>query len=151
MRFIPAPTRLEFLTAIALTQQFKGLDVCPNYACDDEGLPTCTASGGMADIVCYDNDYNSLVEVTLMCGRSDQINNEMIPIQRHLKEAKMQRNETFSIFVAPVIHEDVKTFIEFAKFTALKSGENLDILAYDIPNFIDNIVDADKISSLLVS
>lgn len=71
LRFINAPTRLEFLTSIALVHNFKGLDVNPNYAVDDEGLPTFTASGGYADIECYDKDYDSYFEVTLMCGRVD--------------------------------------------------------------------------------
>lgn len=42
IKFINAPTRLEFLTSISLVQQFEGLDVNPNYAVDDEGLPTFT-------------------------------------------------------------------------------------------------------------
>ena len=71
LKFISAPTRLEFLTSVALVQHFKGLDVNPNYAVDDEGLPTFTAGGGLADIECYDSDYDSYFEVSLMCGKSN--------------------------------------------------------------------------------
>ena len=67
-RYINAPTRLEFLTSIALVQQFKGLDVNPNYSIDDEGLPTFTAGGGIADIECYEQEYNSYFEVSLICS-----------------------------------------------------------------------------------
>lgn len=53
LKFINAPTRLEFLTSISLVQQIEDLDVKPNSV-DDEGLPTFTAGGGIADIECYD-------------------------------------------------------------------------------------------------
>lgn len=82
LRIIDKPTRLEFLTNIALKQHFSDLDVRPNYHIDDEGLPTFTASGGVADIECYDTDCNSLVEVTLMCSRN-QATSEMPAITRH--------------------------------------------------------------------
>ena len=49
-------------------QNFEGLDVNPNYAVDDEGLPTFTASGGYADIECYDSDYDSYFEDTMKAG-----------------------------------------------------------------------------------
>ena len=80
LKYINAPTRLEFLVSIALVQNFKDLDVSPNYAVDAEGLPTFTAAGGYADIECYGTEYDSYFEVTLMCGRADQVNNEIIPI-----------------------------------------------------------------------
>ncbi len=145
LRFINAPTRLEFLTSIALVQNFEGLDVNPNYSVDDEGLPTFTASGGYADIECYDTDCDSYFEVTLMCGRSDQVNNEIIPISRHLKEAKeKRRQESFSVLVAPVIHPDTK---EAAEWQKMKSG--VDILTYDINEFIENIDKKEKVSCLL--
>lgn len=101
LRIIDKPTRLEFLTSIALKQNFAGLDVQPNYHVDDEGLPTFTASGGRADIECYDTDCNSLVEVTLMCARN-QATNEMPAITRHLQEAIAQQPEItmFSMLVA---------------------------------------------------
>jgi hypothetical protein len=145
LRFINAPTRLEFLTSIALVQNFEGLDVNPNYSVDDEGLPTFTASGGYADIECYDTDCDSYFEVTLMCGRSDQVNNEIIPISRHLRDAKeKRRNESFSVLVAPVIHPDTR---EAAEWQKMKSG--VDILTYDIHEFIETIDREEKVSRLL--
>lgn len=145
LRFISAPTRLEFLTSIALVQNYEGLDVNPNYAVDDEGLPTFTASGGYADIECYDNDYDSYFEVTLMCGRSDQVNNEIIPIGRHLKEAKQNRKEnSFSVFIAPVIHQDT---IEAAEWQKMKY--KVDIIPLDIKDFIKSLELSTKASQLL--
>lgn len=41
-KFIPEPTRFEFLSAIALKQNFKDLEVLPNYTIDDEGCHAIT-------------------------------------------------------------------------------------------------------------
>ncbi len=144
LKLLPGPVRLEFLTSIAILQNLDGLDVTPNYSIDDEGLPTNTASGGKADITCQDRYYQSLVEVTLMCGRQDQVNNEMIPIRRHLLEEKKNIENTFSIFIAPVIHEDTKQMAEWYKFK-----ENLDIITYDIKQFVNKIQEIDMIAEML--
>lgn len=145
LKYINAPTRLEFLTSIALVQNFKGLDVNPNYSVDDEGLPIFTAPGGYADIECYDVDYDSYFEVTLMCGRMDQVNNEIIPISRHLREAKQKRREeAFSVFVAPIIHPDT---VEAAEWQSLKY--KIDILTFNIDEFIEKINLTDRVSQLL--
>ena len=132
-RIISAPARFEFLTSIALVQNFDNLDVNPNYVIDDEGLPTCTALGGRADIICVDKNNDVLVEVSLMCGRQ-QLNNELIPIARHLADAKKENDSTVSIFVAPVVHADAIRYIKFSKF-----DEGLDIKAYGINEFLDVI------------
>lgn len=144
LKLLPGPVRLEFLTSIAMLQNFENLDVTPNYTIDDEGLPTNTASGGKADIVCVDKEYQSLVEVTLMCGRQDQVNNEIVPIRRHLLEEKKNQEKTFSVFVAPVIHEDTKQMAEWYKFK-----EDLDIIPYAIEEFVEKIKKEEKIASLL--
>ena len=144
LRYINAPTRLEFLISIALVQNFQCLDVNPNYAVDDEGLPTFTATGGYADIECYDTDCDSYFEVTLMCGRSEQVNNEIIPISRHLREANAKRRaESFSVFVAPVIHPDT---VEAADWQ--KHKYNVDILTFNINEFIEKINSSDHVLQL---
>lgn len=143
-KVIAEPVRLEFLTSIALVQQFKGLDVNPNYSVDDEGLPTCTARGGVADIVCFDPEYDGLFEVTLMCGRNNQVNNEIIPIQRHLTEARKKNANTFSVFIAPKIHTDTREAVWL-----YKEQKKLDILAYDIDEFITAVKAKSRIGELL--
>ena len=51
-----------------------------------------------------------------MCGRSGQVNNEIIPISRHLREAKAKRREeSFSVLVAPVIHPDTVEAAEWQR------------------------------------
>lgn len=116
----------------------------PNYAIDDEGLPTNTAPGGKADIVCFDKEYKSLIEVTLMRGRQEQTMNEIVPIRRHLLEEKKNQEKAFSVFIAPVIHEDTKEMAEWYKYK-----EDLDIVIYAIDEFIAVIDKEDSISGML--
>jgi hypothetical protein len=134
-RFIPPATRLEFLTSIVLVQCFKSLDVKPNYAVDDEGLPTFTAGGGLADIECTSKDYTGYVEVTLQCSKVNQVNNEIIPISRHLLEAKQNHEQPmFTILLAPNIHSDTK---EAADWQRYKYGADIRTVA--MPEFLDTI------------
>lgn len=144
LRLLPGPVRLEFLTSIAMVQNFDELEVMPNYTIDDEGLPTNTASGGKADIICIDKRYQSLIEVTLMCGRQEQVNNEIIPIRRHLLEAIKEFQNSFSVFVAPVIHEDTKESAKWYKFR-----ENIDIIPYTIGEFVGKIQREKELAGLL--
>jgi len=143
-KYIDEPARLEFLTSVALIQNFTGLQVEPNYVIDDEGLPTSTAGGGVPDILCRDTEYDNLVEVTLMCGRSDQVNNEIIPIRRHLLKLRDENNKSFAIFLAPIIHEDTKESANWYKYR-----ENLDIIPLDIEEFIYKISNLSKIYMVL--
>ena len=135
LRIIDKPTRFEFLTSIALKQNFEGLTVCPNYHVDDEGLPTFTASGGLADIECFDTNCNPLVEVTLITART-QATMEMPAITRHLQEAvtKYPDKIVFSILVAPAIHADTKYMAGYSKYQY-----NVDILIFTTEEFIHNI------------
>lgn len=145
LKYIEAPTRLEFLTSIALVQAFNNLDVNPNYSVDDEGLPTYTAPGNMADIECFDTDYDSYFEVTLMCGRNEQVNNEIIPISRHLREYKnKRREESFSVLIAPKIHQDT---IEAAEWQ--KHKYQVDIVVYSVSRFVECLNEFNKASELL--
>lgn len=144
LRIIDPPTRLEFLTGIALKQHFPGLDVRPNYHVDDEGLPTFTASGGMADIVCHDADCTVLVEVTLMCARN-QATNELPAITRHLQET-LELNPAvtaFSMLVAPSIHPDSEYMAGFSKHQY-----GVDILTLTVHELIAKIQLHDRISQM---
>ena len=100
--------------------------------------------GDIPDILCKQNDYDSNVEVTLMCGRSDQVNNEIIPIRRHLLDLKAKNDKSFAIFVAPFIHEDAIEASEWYKFK-----DNIDIVTCDTVTFIDKIGKYKKISEFL--
>lgn len=82
LKFMAAPARLEFLTALAIKSALSNVAVIPNYSCDDEGLPTSTAGGNKADIECYESHNGVIVEVTMAEGRQ-QTMMEVWPITRH--------------------------------------------------------------------
>lgn len=133
LKFIPEPTRFEFLTAITLKQNLQNIEVLPNYSIDDEGLPKNHASGNMADIICKDEKSNSIFEVSLILGRK-QVELELIPITRHLKEFMQNDKNNFAVFIAPKIFEDSKIYVEFIKYK-----DNLNIYNFDILEFIEKI------------
>lgn len=136
LRFIDKPTRFEFLVSICLCQHFPNLTVIPNYSVDDEGLPKYVASGGKADIECSDINSDSIVEVTLMTSRNQSIV-EIPAITRHLQElSEISSKQVFSIFIAPTIHADTIYMVGYTKFQF-----NLDILAYNIEEFINKVKD----------
>ena len=118
LKLINAPTRLEFLTAILLVQQFEEFDINPNYSVDDEGLPTFTAPAGVPDIECYYNDFNATCEVTMLSSR-DQWYNEGQPVMRHLREFenKNKGKDCYCLFIAPSIHQDtLNTYFVSVKY-----------------------------------
>lgn len=135
LRVIDAPTRFEFLTSISLKQHFQDARIIPNYKIDDEGLPTFTASGGMADIECFDKDCKPIVEVTLMTSKVQGVN-EIPGITRHVLERKAKYNDAgvFAIFIAPTIHSDAQYMIEFSKYR-----DNVDIIPFTIVTFLSNL------------
>lgn len=130
LKIINGPTRLEFLISIAIKKRFENVTVKPNYIVDDEGLPRRHASGGLPDIECYDNKYNSLFEVTLLTGTQQNIR-ELPSICRHLREQVLKNINSFSVFIAPTLHNDS---IEYAEF--IKYKDNLDIVPLSIKDFI---------------
>jgi hypothetical protein len=116
---IDEPTRLEFLTSVALQQSLTDAVIRPNYAIDDEGNPTFTARGGVGDIEVLDKDNHSLFEVTLLRSKQQAVL-EIPGITRHLQE--LQKERKFAVFVAPVLHPDTEYMIAFTK-----SRHDLDI------------------------
>ena len=116
LKFISAPARLEFLTALAIKSKLPAVEVVPNYPCDDEGLPTSTAGGNNGDIECFEAPNSILVEVTMAEGRQ-QTMMEVWPISRHLEEFKdkYEFEDSQCVFVAPSIFADTKDQIDWAK------------------------------------
>lgn len=145
LKFINKPTRLEFLTSVYLKQHFTTLKICPNYSIDDEGLPTFTAAGNMADIECFDREGNQLVEVTLISSRNQSIV-EVPAIKRHLEESMktFNKDQTFSILIAPIIHEDTKLLIGYIKYQ-----HNLTIIPLTITEFISRLQQCENILEIL--
>lgn len=117
LKFLAAPVRLEFLTALAIKSKLPTVIVRPNYSCDDTGLPTSTAGGNKGDIECFENGNGILVEVTMAEGRT-QTMMEVWPIERHLASFIEENNISAQcIFIAPTIYSDSKRQIEFVKFS----------------------------------
>ena len=131
LKLLAAPTRLEFLTALAIRCKMPRVRVVPNYSCDDEGLPTSTAGGNKGDIECYEKQNGVLVEVTMAMGRT-QTMMEVWPIERHLDDFQ-KRQKSQCIFVAPSIYSDSQRQIQFITFNS--KGEKK-IRPYDIEHLL---------------
>jgi hypothetical protein len=135
LRYLAAPVRLEFLTAIAIKSKFPDVRVIPNYPVDDEGIPTSTAPGAnnTGDIECFEDDKGVLVEVTMSEGRT-QTMMEVWPISRHLQEFGKKLKNSMCYFVAPSIFSDSVKQINYVKQT-----ENLFISPKTIEEFLNHL------------
>lgn len=133
LKFIAAPARLEFLTALAIKSQLPDAEVVPNYPCDDEGLPTSTAGGNAGDIECREHPNGVLVEVTMAEGRQ-QTMMEIWPIGRHLSDFKKKfgSSDAQCMFIAPSIFSDSIKQIKY-----VKQEDHLTIRPYEIAAFIE--------------
>jgi len=140
LKLIAAPTRLEFLTALAIKSKIQNVRVIPNYSCDDEGLPTSTAGGNRGDIECYEQQNGVLVEVTMATGRQ-QTMMEVWPIERHLTEFQKERNAQ-CVFVAPSIFSDSLRQIQFVSF---QSNGKKEIRPYAINDFVEYLEQSPKL------
>ena len=132
LKFISAPARLEFLTALAIKSKIPSVQVFPNYCCDDEGLPTSTAGGNKGDIECYEEKNGILVEVTMAKGRQQTIM-EVWPIERHLTDFQKER-QAQCLFIAPSIFNDSLRQIQFISYQS--KGEKK-IRPYSINEFVN--------------
>lgn len=146
LKLLAAPTRLEFLTALAIRCKMPTVRVVPNYSCDDEGLPTSTAGGNKGDIECYEQQNGVLVEVTMAMGRT-QTMMEVWPIERHLEDfQKKQRSQC--IFVAPSIYADSERQIQFVTFNSKGKKK---IRPYDIEHMVDYLENSPSLFEYSVS
>lgn len=132
LKFISAPARLEFLTALAIKSQLPNVSVIPNYPCDDEGLPLSTAGGNRGDIECYENINGILVEVTMAEGRM-QTTMEVWPITRHLSDfSGTIEGDSQCLFIAPSIYSDTRDQIDWSR-----ERKMLNIRPYTINEFVN--------------
>ena len=131
LKFLPAPVRLEFLTALAIKTKLPAIRVIPNYACDDTGLPTSTAGGNIGDIECIENPNGVLVEVTMAEGRT-QTMMEVWPIGRHIDSfVEKYGLSSQCVFIAPSVFQDTTKQFDYLRFTEGKL-----IRPYRINDFI---------------
>jgi len=140
LKVIPAPERLEFLTALAIKSKLPDVRVIPNYSCDDTGLPTSPAGGNAGDIECIEQPHGILVEVTMAEGRQ-QTMMEVWPIERHLvsfKEKYTQNSQC--VFVAPTIFHDTTNQIQW-----VKDVKGQTIRPYKIDDFVSYLETSSKL------
>lgn len=133
LKLLSHPTRLEFLTSLAIKSKFRHLKIKPNYPTDDEGIPTSTAGGqgNQGDIECFEDDNGILVEVTMSGGRT-QTMMEVWPIARHLNEfSKKVTAKSMCHFIAPTIYADSEKQLKYVEDT-----EGLKIRPRTIDEFI---------------
>ena len=142
LKYIPGPTRLEFLCAIAIKKALPTLKVVANYKADDNGIPFGHASGNIngavgSDIDVYEDNIHATLEPTLSNARSFQVEHELPSIRSHLLDsAKADKesgafNEWFSLFIAPKIAKDVGNQVG-----AIKYVSNVEIFPWEIRDFI---------------
>ena len=129
-KIIPAPLRLEYLTALAVKKQFPPVRVVPNYKMDDEGMPVSHAPGrgNTGDIECSKGKNGILIEVTLI-DTAQQIAIELFPISDHLaKFSSNDKGNAICYFVAPSIHARSHKALPYFKyaFNQTISGKSIE-------------------------
>lgn len=90
----------------------------PNSPVGDDNEPIYTAPGGVPDIECYYERFNSICEVTMLTSR-DQWYNEGQPVMHHLRNFENTNRSlpNYCLFVAPTLHKDtVNTFYFSVKY-----------------------------------
>jgi len=97
---------LEFLLAIFFLLKFKNIEINPNLLIDDAGLPYYHAPAGKSDIeIVYNNEFNLLVEATLLMDKKSQLYNETATIAWHSSDLqKKTKRVTYAMLIAPFIH-----------------------------------------------
>lgn len=138
LRIIPNPTRLEFLIALAIHIKCLQYEVKPNYKVDDQGLPTSTALGNMADIECYKENEIALTEVTLHTSGHQQSANEIPKVSRHVLDKRKQFPEKnpYCVYITPKMHQDA---LLMSKWMSEDHNDNVVILPHDIDIFLEKI------------
>lgn len=150
LKFIEAPTRLEFLTSIALVKHFPEIRVLPNYSIDDEGLPKFTAGAGKADIECENDEVKGIVEVTLMTGAAQQTVHEVASIDDHLRKIESDTSKlTLAIFIAPIIKERAMRYLNFLNITYHQNENQGGIISILIPEVVRKFSEVGYFKSLV--
>lgn len=135
LKYLPNPTRLEFLISLAVKSRFPDIKVIPNYPVDDEGIPTSTAGGvgNIGDIECFEDVNGILIEVTMSEGRT-QTMMEVWPISRHLEKFGKKAKNSMCYFIAPSIFSDSIKQINYVRQT-----DNLFISPKTIEEFLGHL------------
>ena len=77
-----------------------------------------------------------------MITGAQQCIREMNAITRHLQDTRVTEPNSFSVILAPRIHEDTVRFSQFVKFR-----DNIDVATLDIPTFVGTLDTTDNVRS----
>ena len=135
IREVISYVRLEWLITLSLYIKFPNISIKAHLKTDDEGIPYFQAGGNKFDIEIETDDAYSFIEATLITT-SNQYPMEINKIPRKIKnfvfndESKDQK----TYFIAPEIHEDSITGVEW-----LRDKKAIHVENYDIEQFIEKL------------
>ncbi len=133
-KYINDPLKLEFyislLLFIAYGDKYK---IEPKYKTDSFGIPISHAPGGIGDIYVFSDQINWLIEVTLIKNKQQQYNSETSSVIRHMKN---DEREGYISFVAPIVHEDTKTFYDIRLIQQFVEYKKINLKTYNILEFV---------------
>ncbi len=137
---IPEPLKLEFYISILIALKYGNqYAIRPNYKADHIGKPYSHAPGNKGDIEIFSETIYWLIEVTLIRNKTQQLNHETANVIRHLysNEEFSDRLIKYLSFVAPVIHNDVNKFFDFAIVDSRSSGYKVSVKPYNLNEFVE--------------
>ncbi len=140
---IPEPLKLEFFISILIALKYGNeFAIRPNYKADHIGKPYSHAPGNKGDIEIFSKTIYWLIEVTLIRNRNQQLNNETTSVIRHLysNEEFADRLDKYLSFIAPIIHEDVKSFFNYSIVQNKATGYNVNLKPYSIQEFVKTTI-----------
>ena len=122
--FIQEPLKFEFLLSLYLYVCLGDeYDYRPNYKCDTAGIPYSHAPGNIGDIEVSNGDRYWLIEVTLLRGKTQQVNNETINLFRHIDE--IHPGTKYLTLIAPYIHDDTELLLKVATVVTMEEKKSL--------------------------
>lgn len=123
-RFLQAPLKFEFLITLYLYLCIGDeYDYKPNYLCDEAGIPYSHAPGNIGDIEIFNSERYWLIEVTLIKGKNQQVNNETVNLFRHIDDTKS--GAKYMSLVAPFVHDDTELLIKVSAIISMLETNSL--------------------------
>lgn len=124
------PTIFEYILAIAwhrISYKAFNLKDSMNLSLDGDGLPLSHAPGGDGDIIAKYNEFDVMLEATLM-DKNSQKRAELEPIIRHSSNLTIVNNaknrQTFTLFVADELDINVVNIFRATSYIELESSKN---------------------------
>ncbi|MEG0034282.1 MAG: AlwI family type II restriction endonuclease, partial [Bacilli bacterium] len=94
------------------------------------------------DIYCKEGNMSILIEVTMLSSTQQNVR-ETPPVTAHLKKEMDKNNNSFTLFIAPIIHEQTTIFMNL---TCL--SYNISIITNTIKDFVLKIQNIEHLSQI---